>query len=195
MKKSLPERLISWIMIHALFHRAIRPTAQASLATNPCCDRLERVPLPLRDTVKEIVGHAEAVVDGDTQPLCVAEPDIEALTLLTTERVGDKVTEELEVNESETVEDCDRVNDEEEHMVLDNDEDAQPLWVPLPDEEPQGLTVKDVEGERVCVGDEEKLCVVVALPVSVKEIDGLAEVVTEGEKHPLGVELCVIVAQ
>jgi hypothetical protein len=149
----------------------------------------------LRDTVDEIVGQAEAVVDGDKQPLCVADPKIEALTLLVKERDGDKVTEELDVNESETVEDCDRVNDEEEHTVLENDEDAQPLWVPVPDEEPQGLPVNDVVTERDCDGEDEELCVFVGLPVSVKEIDGLAEAVNERDEHPLSVELCVTVAQ
>ena len=37
--------------------------------------------------------------------------------------------------------------------MLDTEEVGQPLWVPLPDVELQGLTVNDDEGERDCEGE------------------------------------------
>jgi hypothetical protein len=75
-----------------------------------------------------------------------------------------------------------------EQGVLDTVEDGQPLWVPLPDAEPQGLTVNEIEGERDCEGEAVKLCVDVTQRVTVDEMDWQPEEVNEEEKQPLSVE-------
>jgi hypothetical protein len=86
-----------------------------------------RVVGALRDTVDDIVGNAEAVVDADKQPLSVADPEYRALPLLVTESVGDRETEGLEVTAQESIGVWDSVDDTEEHTVLVNEVDEQPL--------------------------------------------------------------------
>ena len=77
--------------------------------------------------------------------------------------------------------------------MLDTEEVGQPLWVPLPDVELQGLTVNDDEEERDCEGEGVKLCVDVTQRVTVEEMDWQPEEVNEEEKQLLKVEQGVLV--
>ncbi len=67
--------------------------------------------------------------------------------------------------------------------------------MPLPDVEPQELTVSEDEGERDCEGEAVKLCVEVTQRVTVEEMDWQPEAVNEEEKQLLDVKLSVAVAQ
>ena len=167
-----------------------------------------------RDCVREIDGQAEALNEEEKHPLrvelcvAVAQCDIVKEIVGQAEAVYEEEKQLLAVKLSVAValRDCDKdidgqpeaVNEEEkhplrvEHGVLDIEEVGQPLWVTLPDKEPQGLTVNEDEGERDCDGEAVKLWVEVAQRESVVEMDWQAEEVNEEEKQPLKVEQGVL---
>ncbi len=143
----------------------------------------------------------DTVEDG--QPLWVPLPDAEPQELTVNEVEGERDCEGeavklcVDVTQRVTVAEMDwqseEVNEEEkqplsvEQGVLDTDVDGQPLWVPLPDVELQGLTVNDEEVERDCEGEDVKLCVEVTQRVTVEEMDWQPEAEKDEEKQLLGV--------
>ena len=115
---------------------------------------IEEEAQPLWETVQVAELHGLTVSDAEGERDCEGEMDWQP------EEVNEEVKQPLSV----------------EHGVLDTVEDGQPLWVPLTDAEPQGLTVSEDEGERDCEG----------------EIDWQPEGVKEEEKQPLSVEQGVL---